>query len=226
VNRWIAPAVIAVVALTIGLSQFASAARLPLTPKSMKVFQLTTRPDTPKVLRVVASEDTWNDDRSTTSTHGNDPRLGVADSTQVCFVISGTSCTNIRNARTYLKFDLSLLPAGATVQTASLEIEGGPTTIGAAPVTIRRVTSSWTEAALTYNTRPSTASTGVVTGAATNVSGTMVTTFNLATDIANRATVSVTNGWEVRPNGTTDSWWYSSEWTTASQRPTLTVIYQ
>jgi hypothetical protein len=226
VNRWIAPVVIVVMALTVGVSQFASASRLPLTPKNVKVFQLTTKPTVPKVLRVIANEDTWNDDLATSATHGNDPRLGIADGTQACFVISLVSCTNLRNARSYLKFDLSALPAGVTVQSATLELDGGPTTIGASPLSLRRITTAWTEAALTYNSRPTTTGTGAVTATATNVSGTMVASFTITSLVQNRSTTSIANGFEVRPNGAVDSWWYSSEWTTADQRPTLTVIYQ
>jgi hypothetical protein len=226
VNRWIAPLVIAVAALAFGVSQFASASQLSVTPKNVKVFQLTTKPTVPKVLQVTASEDTWNDDQATTTTHGNDVRLGIADATSICYVINNATCTTFRNARTYLKFDLSGLPAGATIQSATIQLSGGPTTMIAAPLTIRRVTTAWTEAALTYNTRPTTSGSGAVTAAASNVGGTEVATFNVLALVQNRATATLTNGFELRPNGTTDSWWYSSEWATASQRPTLTVIYQ
>jgi hypothetical protein len=215
----------ATVVAVICVGQFASASQLGVTSKQVAAYQLTTRPSVPKVLRVVASEDTWNDDRATTTTHGNDPRLGIADSSQACFVIASASCTTIRNARAYVKFDLSALPAGATVQSATIELEGGPTTIGASVVTARRVTSSWSESTMTYNSRPGNTSTGAVTAAVTNVSGTMVATFNVTSFVQNRATTSITNGFELRPNGA-DSWWYSSEWAAASLRPTLTVIYQ
>ena len=225
-QRWIAPVVIVVMALTVGVSQFASASQLALTPKNVKVFQLTTKPNVPKVLRVIATEDTWNDDLATTTTHGNDPRLGIADATQACFVISLVACTNIRNARSYLKFDLSALPAGVTVPSATLELDGGPTTIGTAPLSLRRVTTAWTEAALTFNTRPTSTGTGAVTATAANVSGTMAASFTITSLVQNRSTTSIANGFEIRPNGAVDSWWYSSEWTTAAQRPTLTVIYQ
>jgi hypothetical protein len=226
VNRWIAPLAIAVVALAFGVSQFASASRLSVTPKDVGIYQLTTKPNVPKVLQVTASEDTWNDDQATNATHGTDVRLGIADSTSVCYVINNATCTTYRNARTYLKFDLSALPAGATVQSATVQLTGGPTTISATPLSLRRVTTAWTEAALTYNTRPSTSGSGAVTAAATTSGSTKVATFNVLSFVQNRATTSIANGFEIRPNGTTDSWWYSSEWGTASQRPTLTVIYQ
>ncbi len=225
-KRWTAPTVIIAIAAMVGASQFASASQLALTPRAITQYQLTTRPSVPNVLRLTATEDTWNDDRATTTTHGSDPRLGIADSSQVCFVIAAVSCTTIRNARAYVKFDLSAIPAGATITSATLELDGGPTTIGAAPATARRVTGTWSESTMTYNSRPGTSGTGAVTGASADTAGTEVMTFNLTSLVQNRATTSIANGFELRPNGTTDSWWYSSEWTTAAQRPTLTVVYQ
>jgi len=224
-NRWIAPVAIAVVAALVTASQFASASQLAVSARNVKVFQFSTRPSVPTVLRLTATEDTWNDDRATTTTHGNDPRLGLADSTQACFVIANTTCTTIRNARSYLKFDLSSIPTGATIQSATLELDGGPTTIGSGTVNARRVTGSWNEATMTYNSRPATSSTGSVTGSTTNVAGTVALSFDVTSLVQSRSTTSIANGWELRPNGA-DSWWYSSEWATDAQRPTLTVVFQ
>jgi hypothetical protein len=176
-------------------------------------------------LRVVASEDTWNDDNNQNLTHGTDVKLGVSGSSNYN-VDLGTCCTGVKNGRAYVTFDLSSLPAGATIQSATLQLSGGPTTIGGSPVTARRVTSAWSEATMTTSNRPNNAGGGAaVTGSATNVSGTMVLTFNVASDVTGRAT-NLLNGWELRANGNTGSWWYSSEWATATQRPTLTVVYQ
>ncbi len=209
-----------------GMTRFASASLVNVAPRPISVHVVATRPDVPNVLRLVASEDTWNDDRATTTTHGSDPRLAIADGTQACFVIANVTCTNVRNARTYVKFDLSGLPAGATVQSATIQMVGGPTSINAAPVTARRVTTAWSESTLTYNSRPTTSSSGVVTGAAAASGGIEVLTLDVTAMVAARGTATIANGWELRPNGTNDSWWYSSEWGTAAQRPTLTVIYR
>jgi hypothetical protein len=215
-----------VAAAVTGVTRFASASLVNVAPRQLSVELVSTRPDVPKVLRVVASEDTWNDDRATTTTHGADPRLAVVDSTQACLVIAAASCTNVRNARSYVKFDLTALPTGATVESATIQLVGGPTSISATPVTARRVTSAWSESTMTYNTRPTTSSTGVVTGTAVASGGNEVLTFDVKTLVVARGTTSLNNGWELRPNGTNDSWWYSSEWSTAAQRPTLTVIYR
>ena len=154
------------------------------------------------------------------------PGSAIADASTACLVIAVTSCTNVRNARTYVKFDLSSLPAGATIESATIQMVGGPTTISSTPVTARRVTSSWSESTMTYNSRPSTSSSGVVTGASVASGGTEVLTLDVTAMVAARGTATIANGWELRPNGTNDSWWYSSEWGTAAQRPTLTVVYR
>jgi hypothetical protein len=53
-----------------------------------------------------------------------------------------------------------------------------------------------------------------------------VLTFDVRAMVAARGTATIVNGWELRPNGSNDSWWYSSEWGTAALRPTLTVTYR
>jgi hypothetical protein len=215
-----------VVAAVTAASTFASASQLSVAPRQLGAFVVDDQPDVPDVLRVVASEDTWNNDRSYNSRHGNDPRLAIADGSQACLVIASATCTNVRNARSYVKFDLSALPSGATIESATIRMVGGPTTISSTPVTARRVTSSWSESTMTFEDRPSTSSSGVVTGTSVESGGTEVLTFDVRSAVAARGTATVVNGWELRPNGNNDSWWYSSEWGTASQRPTLTVVYR
>jgi len=213
-------------AVVTGLTRFASASLVNVAPRQLSVHTVATRPDVPNVLRVVASEDTWNDDRATTTRHGSDPRLALADSSTACMVIASASCTNVRNARSYVKFDLSLLPAGASIESATIQMTGGPTTISSAPVTARRVTTTWNESTLTYSSRPSTTGTGAVTGTSVASGGTEVLTLDVRAMVAARGTAAIANGWELRPNGSNDSWWYSKEWGTTAQRPTLTVVYR
>lgn len=203
-----------------------SASLVNVEPRPLSVHVVDDRPDVPGVLRLVASEDTWNDDRARSTRHGDDPRLAIADGSTACLIIANATCTNVRNARTYVKFDLSALPAGASIESATIQMIGGPTTISSTPVTARRVTSSWSESTMTYDSRPSTSSTGTVTGTAIASGSTEVLTLDVRAMVAARGTATIVNGWELRPNGSNDSWWYSSEWGTAAQRPTLTVTYR
>lgn len=215
-----------VVATVTAASTMASASLLNVQPRPLGVFVIDQRPDVPEVLRVVASEDTWNNDRSTNSRHGNDPRLAIADNSPTCLVIASTNCTNVRNARSYVKFDLSGLPSDATIESATIRMVGGPVTISSTPVIARRVTSSWSESTMTFDSRPSTTGSGAVTGTAVESGGIEVLTFDVRSAVAARATATIVHGWELRPNGNNDSWWYSSEWGTDAERPTLTVTYR
>ncbi len=219
-------AVAIMAAAVTGMTHYASASLLNVQPRALSVSVVADRPDVPDVLRVTATEDSWNDDRARSTTHGSEPRLAIADSSTACLIIANESCTNVRNARTYVKFDLSALPAGATIETATIQMIGGPTTISSTPVTARRVTSSWSESTMTYNSRPSTSSSGSVTGASVASGDTEVLTLDVRAMVAARGTATIANGWELRPNGSNDSWWYSSEWGTAAQRPMLTVTYR
>lgn len=213
-------------AVVTSVTRFASASLVNVAPRQLSVHVVATQPEVPTVLRVVASEDTWNDDRATTTRHGSDPRLAIADSSTACLIIASASCTNVRNARSYVKFDLSSLPAGVEIESATIQMVGGPTSISSTPVTARRITSTWSESTLTYNSRPSTTSSGAVTGSSVASGGTEVLTLDVRAMVAARGTAAIANGWELRPNGNNDSWWYSKEWATAAQRPTLTVVYR
>lgn len=228
-RRHTVPAVIAVTLMVAAITvttRFASATGVDVAPRQLTVAQVSTRPDVPEVLRVVASEDTWNDDRATSTRRGDEPRLAIADNSSACLVIAGPGCTTVRNARAYVKFDLSALPANATIESATIRMVGGPTSISSTPVTARRITSSWSESTMTYNSRPSTSGSGVVTGESVASGSTEVLTLDVRAMVAARGTATVANGWELRPNGSNDSWWYSSEWTAPAERPTLTVIYR
>jgi len=219
-------AVALVAAALTGMSYYASASLLAVESRALSVQVIATRPDVPGMLRVVASEDTWNDTRAKHATHGDDPRLAIADGSEACLVITGTSCTRVRNARAYVKFDLSALPVGATIESATIQMIGGPTTISSTPVTARRVTGSWNESTLTYDSRPDTTSNGVVIGASVASDDTEVLSLDVSAMVAARGTATVADGWELRPHFSNDSWWYSSEWDIETQRPTLTVIYR
>lgn len=214
------------VAAVTAATSIASASLVDVQPRPLGVFVVEERPDVPEVLRVVASEDTWNNARSASSRHGNDPRLAIANASPSCLVIASASCTTVRNARSYVKFDLSTLPSDATIESATIRMVGGPATISSTPVLARRVTSSWRESTMTFDDRPSTTGSGVVTGTAVESGGIEVLTFDVRSAVAARATATLVHGWELRSNGNNDSWWYSSEWGIASERPTLTVTYR
>ena len=223
-KRWIVPALVTILVATAGAIHLASAASLPVTSSNVNVFQLTTRPPTPYAARVSATDDTWVDSLQATANHGADTKLGVSGSSTVALNLYGAGNTNVQQGRAYLRFDLSGIPTTATVQSAVIALSGGPTSIGTSPVVARRVTSAWSESTLTYSSRP-TISVTQRTSSVVNQSGVMIATIDVTADFSG-GVASAANGFEIRASATTGSWWYSSEYATASLRPTLTVVYK
>lgn len=86
--------------------------------------------------------------------YGNHPEF-----TAMGWTCSGPSCV----ARGLLEFDLTSIPVGAVIQSASLNLYAntnpyngnGSAMFGANAAELYRVTSSWNESSVTYNTQPS-----------------------------------------------------------------------
>ncbi|RTL32544.1 MAG: bifunctional metallophosphatase/5'-nucleotidase [Burkholderiales bacterium] len=69
--------------------------------------------------------------------------------------VQSSSTSIYGDERSWVKFDLSSLPAGLTVNSASLQLWDWKSTGAALPVEVRTGTSdSWTETGLTWNTQP------------------------------------------------------------------------
>jgi len=167
--------------------------------------------------------------------------LGTATTTE-------TSSANAANRRVYIKFDLSgcspAIPSAANVRAATLRLYMSALPAACRTLDIFRVTSSWTEAGITWNTQPfgttlnnpATASrtdsfdVGSVTGcqnlAAGYVAGADVTT-DVAAFVAGSAT---NNGWMIRDDvensATTRTATFSAKnLGTLAQAPQLIVTY-
>jgi hypothetical protein len=136
------------------------------------------------------------------------------------------------NMRTLVRFDLSscAIPATAQVSSATLELY-----LTQAPSTSRtheasRVTTSWTEATVTWNNQPSTAATptsSTTTGTAKDV----WRSWSVGPDVQSFVNGSATNnGWRVRDTqessaASIESKFGSKEYGVTTQRPKLTVVY-
>jgi hypothetical protein len=127
-----------------------------------------------------------------------------------------TSSANAANRRVYIKFDLSgcspTIPSDANVRAATLRLYMSALPAACRTLDIFRVTSSWTETGITWNTQPfgttlnnpATASrtdafdVGSVTGCQ-NLAAGYVTGADVTTDVAAFVAGSATNnGWMIR----------------------------
>lgn len=140
------------------------------------------------------------------------------------------------NFRSMLKFDLGAIPAGAVIQSATLDLFFNPTSSngqhsslsGTNESVIRRITSSWNELAVTWNTQPSTTTANEVT-----VPESSSSTQNYSLDVkalVNDMLASGNTNHGFMFQLKTESYYRriilaSSDHPTASLRPRLTVIY-
>ena len=126
-----------------------------------------------------------------------------------------------------LQFDLSGIPAGATITSATLTLTTKFFTAGTDfYVTVYRVTSTWDELAVTWNTQP-TVGASIATGQLASVSDTSAD-FDLTTAVQNWYSGAWTNyglriDKDVNENKAITV--YSSDEATASYRPKLVIVY-
>ena len=128
--------------------------------------------------------------------------------------------------RSYLRLDLSSIPAGATVSAADLRIcrISGP---GSARThELRPVTSVWTETGLTWNTQPSLAATAQHTVAVPSSAG--CTTTSVKEDVQAWLLSAANFGWRIADQDETTAPlvdYATRESLVSSERPTLSVTY-
>ncbi|MCP9754791.1 DNRLRE domain-containing protein [Lacihabitans sp. CCS-44] len=147
---------------------------------------------------------------------------------------------NLNIKRAYLKFDLSSLPVGATIDSAHLDLffsqellntypyfSGQTGHSGTNSFLIKRAVSNWDESTLTWNSKPSTSELNAVTIATTSIPTQdflKINVKNILTDIL----ASSNHGFEIRM---VDESVYKSLCLTSSEevnpliRPKLTIYY-
>jgi hypothetical protein len=203
----------ATAAIVCGAATIASASSLSVTSQHLGVVAL---PVTITTTSLTSVADTGVDQKNPNTNTGTATTMLVASA-------------NSGNQRSFVRFDLSSIPTTARVQSATLQL-----TMSTAPAATRtyevdRANAAWTETGLTWNTMPTT-SAATATAASGTVSGVNLT-WNVTTDAQSFVTSSATNfGWQVRDSTEPSApprtaTFRTREWTTAAQRPTLTVIY-
>ena len=206
--------VIAVLAgIVSGVSAVASASSRSVTSQQLATVALPVTITTTSLASV-----------ADTGTNQASPNTNTGTATTM-LVESATSA----NQRSFVRFDTSAIPATARVQSATLVL-----TMSSAPSATRtyevdKVNASWAESTLTWATMPTSAA-ATATVASGTTSGVNLT-WNVTTDAKTFVANSATNfGWQIKDSSESSATartatFRTREWTTASQRPTLTVIY-
>jgi hypothetical protein len=203
----------AVVATVCGAAAVASASSLTVTTQHLGAVAL---PVTITTTSLTAVADTGTNQASPNTNTGT---------TTTMLVESATSA----NQRSFVRFDLSAIPATARVQSATLQLTMSTAPSATRTYEVDKVNASWVESILTWATMPA-ASAATATVASGTTSGVNLT-WNVTTDAKTFVANSSTNfGWQIKDSSessaaTPTATFRTREWTTASQRPTLTVIY-
>ena len=205
--------VAAVVAAVLGVASVALATSLTVTSQRLGAVAL---PVTISTTSLVSVADTGANQASPTTNTGTATTMLVESATSA-------------NQRSFVRFDLSAIPTTARVQSATLQL-----TMSTAPTATRtyevdKVSAAWTETALTWSTMPAAAA-ATATVASGTTSGVNLT-WNVTSDAQTFVANSATNfGWQIKDTSESSTTartatFRTREWTTAAQRPTLTVIY-
>lgn len=130
--------------------------------------------------------------------------------------------------RSLLMFDLSSIPATAIISSAKLTLYGTAHS-GTNPSYLRKNTTTWDEATVTWNTAPSTSTVGQISLAQSTVA-TQNYTMDVTSFVQDMVNIPATNyGWTLikqDETSTTGSLIFgSSDSRTASQRPLLEITY-
>ena len=136
-------------------------------------------------------------------------------------VSGGTTTAPATPTQGLIKFDLSFLPAGATIVSAGLTVP--QTNTGAANINLHLVNTLWDEATVTWNSIGG--AYGPTFKSFTNA------TANVSVDIKNQAQAwandsSTNNGILLEQAGSTKTTFYSSEYGVTAQKPYLSYCYK
>ncbi|MBI2913817.1 MAG: DNRLRE domain-containing protein, partial [Chloroflexi bacterium] len=173
----------------------------------------TTEPTLPETATFGASGDSYVKEDGATSNFGTDVEFWVKpDPTKV--------------KRSLVAFDLSSIPAGSTVQSATLTL--CISTVKAGRVhELRVVTSSWVETTVTWNSQPTVS--GTVTGTIVVPAAQGCVDWTVTADVQAWVDGAANYGWRINDQNETtnsgDTKYRSRENGTVAQRPKLEVTY-
>jgi hypothetical protein len=186
------------------------------TAVSSKGLGVAVLPVTVTSTSRTAVADGWTNQSSPTQVNGTQQTMSVQSRTSAA-------------RRSFVRFDLSTIPTNARVQSATLSVFMSTAPSQARTYEVDRILATWSETSLTWNTMPSVATATATTAVGTTSNVTL--SWTVTTDVALMVATPSTNfGWQIKDTvetGTTTrtGTLRTREWTTAAQRPTLTIVY-
>ena len=160
--------------------------------------------------------DTWADESKPTTNKGTDTVMLVR------------SWQSAKDARSFVEFDVSSIPSGSTVNTATLTLCATKVPSSARTIDLHRITASWVETTLTWNNQPGVA--GSVTDSATTPGSPACMTWDVAADVQLWIDGTANEGWRAKDSVEGQGTKYITEFATRengtpADRPILDVNY-
>jgi hypothetical protein len=119
---------------------------------------------------------------------GGDDNFGIAVEMKV-------DSHEAKNKRSFVRFDISSIPAGSTIDSATLTLCATEVPAVARTYEVHRVTAAWVETILTWNLQPSVAATA--TDSATTPAAPGCMTWTVTADVQAWVDGSANDGWRV-----------------------------
>ena len=184
-------------------------------PSELKaVMQLGDTPTSAISLSLDASADSFVSALTPTTNNGTSTAMTV-----------GTFIIN--NQRSFVNFDVSAIPASFTVQSATLTLCATTTPAVSRTYNATRVTASWAESTITWNTQPTVADSATAT--ATSATGCL--TWTVTDDVQTWVNGTTAAGFRISDSSETSVTQYTSDFRTredtteATEVPKLAVTY-
>ncbi len=160
--------------------------------------------------------DTWADEQKPTLNKGTTTTMNVR------------SWQSGKSQRSFVEFDVSSIPAGSTVNTATLTLCAVSVPGSTRTYDLHRVTASWVETTLTWNNQPGVA--GSVTDSATTPGSPACMTWDVAADVQLWIDGTANEGWRAKDSVEGQGTKYITEFATRengtpADRPILDVNY-
>jgi hypothetical protein len=169
------------------------------------------------VATYTSTADIWADENQPTDTHGSNTEMIVR------------SMFPAKNGRSYVEFDVSAIPSGSTIVSATLTLCPDRDPSESRTYDVHRVSTSWVETTLTWNNQPSVAASA--TDSQTQVDALICTTWTVTSDVQAWVDGTANYGWRISDDseenvGSIDTDYKTREHGDTADRPELVATYR